>query len=229
MGSKNRYLIEALASILGVTVTNLWFEIDIGAGGLGGAAVLTDNTSGAIGGNGGLTRMRIRTFINSNNITIMQAGQGFGGQPGGTGGTASGAVSNTYPGRLIGSGGGFGANGNAGNGTGSNSAPSSGGGGAGQTGALAARNGGFGGAPSGDIYGLLVAQAAPGQNAPTNLPPGMPGGGGGGANAPITGIGQNGGNGFRGGGGGGGSGGINGSPSGKGGNGGNGYAYLLWS
>lgn len=228
MRSTRVYLLSELAAIVGVSVADLYFEVDIGAGGAGGPAQATPSTNGVNGISGGTTRIRVRNATNTINRTLMQAAGGAVGAGGTNAGSVPGGGVVSSPGTFPGGQGGTGTAGVGSTGGTSNDGPSGGGGGAGHNGALIAKNGGAAGAVAVAIYGQTVAPALPSQNASTTIPDRASGsgGGGGGVNADGTIIAA--GTGFRGGGGGGGAGGAGANPSGAGRQGGNGYGYFIW-
>lgn len=228
MRSTKIYLLSELAAIVGVPVADLYFEVDIGAGGTGGPAQATLNTNGISGVSGGTTRIRVRNATNTINRTLMQAAGGAVGAGGTNAGSVPGGGVVSGPGTFPGGQGGAGTAGVGSTGGTSNDGPGGGGGGAGHNGALIAKNGGASGGVAAATYGQIVAPTLPGQNASTNIPDRCPGGGGGGAPVNADGTAGVAGEGFRGGGGGGGAGGAGSNPSSAGKKGGNGYGYFIW-
>ncbi|WP_286158990.1 DUF2793 domain-containing protein [Methylobacterium sp. Leaf456] len=213
-------------------------SIEIGAGGLGGAAVTADGTNGNPGGNGGNTR------VVSGGLGIVQGAGGTAGQGGSTGAAAAGLAGGTITLDYgNGNGGASAGSGGAGSG-GNNGIRASAGAGAG--GGLTSADGPGAGGQSGFghlLAGSRVTQtatggAAPGGNGgvgaakPWQRGFGGSGGGGAGGNAAGTVAGGAGGAGSPGGGAGGGGGGgggasANGAASGAGGNGARGEVWIF--
>jgi hypothetical protein len=210
--------------------------VNIAAGGLGGAAVTTADTSG----NAGLTCTADTSFggDGSSGNPGVRARGGGGGGGGGTssGGTAGSGINGGVGGFTFGpgSGGGGGASGGAGsNAAWPNTAALNlgGGGGGGVSTSNTASNGGSGRYPiqfrSGGSQGAGGSGGVNGGAGTSGNWGGFGWGSGGGGGGGGTSTGGAGGDGWRGGGGGGGGGGTNGFSSGAGGKGGDGYALII--
>lgn len=221
------YMLAELAAMIGVTVPNLYFQFEIGVGGLNNLPA-NPTTNGPTGFSGGTTRLRIRNLSGSITLIVAQAAGGAAGGGGGTG-TAGGPAAPATPGQWLGGAGGTGTATGAGSTPATvNMAPSGGGGGGGQPAVLNAFLGGSAGGSAVATTGALVGTAGPATNAVVPTAPCVPGGGGGGGSSLIDGSCTVAGNGSRGGGGGGGAGGINGGANGAGGRGGDGYGCIIW-
>ncbi|SFK79491.1 DUF2793 domain-containing protein [Methylorubrum salsuginis] len=219
-----------LASELAATLS-----IEIGAGGLGGAAVAADNANGNPGGQGGASR------VVSNGLGILAASGGLGGQGGSTGSAGGGLAGSAFTMDIGGSGNGASSSGSGGTAPQAANgyrAGAGGGAGGGLTSGDTPSPGGFSG------YGYLIGNGrvtpisaggnAPGGNgsvgAAKSWQRGFGGGGGGGAggNAAGTVAGGNGGIGAAAGGpGGGGGASTNGAASGAGADGGRGEVWIV--
>jgi hypothetical protein len=214
------------ASIL----TSRDLDVRVGAGGAGGAARTTDDTDGATGTGGSLSRVGYASGTVQENLCVGVASTGAAGG----GGTASaGAAGSTAFGMFVGTAGGASSvSANAAAGTESNTACSGGGGGGGIDTSNAARNGGNGGrvSPYSNTAFGGTGGTAPGGAGGAAPAYGWLGHGGGGGAGNASGAGGNGSNGaFPGGGGGGGGASVNGFASGAGGNGGDGVVRItVW-
>jgi hypothetical protein len=207
-------------------------SVTIGAGGAGGTAVATDDTNGATGSAGGVTK------VMSSGVTIC-AMNTAGNQPG-NGGTTSAGGGGTWPAGYstfaLGSNGNSGQTGAGFGGNNANSCLVGGSGGAGLSATDTPASGGQGGTGMGQIF--AYSTSAPGGVAPggngsdavdyTSTTYGrlLVGGGGASGASNVGGPGGNGGAGWRGGGGGGGGASQNGYASGGGGKGGDGFVRI---
>lgn len=210
------------ASIITVPLSTLEsiVEVTVGAGGLGAAAVTTDNTNGQAGGNGGTSSFGATGFAR--------------GGGGGAGGNTTGGTTGGLTGRGMTFSGPAGGNGSqpasdAASGSGSSSLTGSGGGGGGVRGAGSPGTQGSGGSGAMPVQRSVAASLTPVNTSATDITAGTGffGGNGGGGGWLFSAATTPGGNGVRGGGGGGGCSNTNGSTAGNGGNGGNGRVVIV--
>lgn len=220
--------------IVPASVFNATEPVTIGAGGIGGAAVTTDNTDGNAGGLGGSTIFKAYSYFRAGNGIGGNGGTATGGNGGASGG--GGFFNGGAGGNANGSGG------NGGNGNGVNAAGNGGGAGGGISITNVDGNGGLGTFVVGSLGGSLSSYGRPnggtapggaGQNGnnigditSNYLVYGGPAGAGGAASS--VGPAGNGGNaGKFGSGGGGGGASLNGNNSGAGGNGSDGALLVI--
>lgn len=220
----------AVADILAVgTVVNRTIYQTVGAWGVGGLAVVTDDTNGNIGGTGGTTLLKTHLTVADANTVLASAQGGFGGGGGTSAGAAGGGPG--FGRKYAGAGGAAPATGGAGAPAGYNYY--GGGNGAGSGGGLTTGNvasvGGSVWWPDGlhqavGSGGGVGSNGADFNNIPIQHLTGWAGPGGGSAVGAPAGRGGYGG---RGAGGGGGGASTNGFASGAGGNGGDGWAQII--
>lgn len=237
--SSNEFDLAEIAALHGFVRSDFWIDAVLGAAGILGTSITTNDTDGMNGMSGGTSYIRFQNGIKSINRLVMQAGGGASGLGGRRGGTTTGGAIVIAPGSIVGPAGANGRNGGGDAGQSSNSGTASGGGGAGRGAVATAAAGGNGGNASIANYGLLCTggvggpvspspgvDANSGSNALTNIPVGASAGAGGGGAYNPTGRGGKGGDGHRGSSGGGGGASDNGFDSGAAGKGGDGYILI---